>query len=310
MNTTDDFLAGLGSPEVSALKLTGDISLENRSYTVDRDLEIDLNGHSMTATYGSPLFQANGGKLTIKGNGTISNKGNVGIASNGGEIIVENGILTSSNQAVFRAGEGGTVTVNGGSLTGQEGAVDSNNPNGTIVINDGHLTGLDNYAIATNGSSGRGGNVITINGGTLEGNIRSAGYEAIGVYLPNNDTFVMNGGEIIAHGGTGICMRAGDVTINGGTITATNVDKDGNTVADGWIGDKKTVMTGCSAIIYHESANYPGKAGMKLTVNGGTITGVDHSIQVLSNEITPQVFVTGGVLTPAYPEPEETQTEP
>ena len=285
------------------MKLTGDVALANQTYTINRELALDLNGHAINATYGSPLFQADGGKLTIKGNGSIANKGNVGIAKNGGEIVVENGTFTSSSQAVFRAGNGGTITVNNGELTGQEGAVDSNNPNGTITINGGHLTGIDNFAIATNGTSGRGGNVITINGGILEGNIRSAGYEAIGIYLPNNDTFVMNDGEIIAHGGTGICMRGGDVTINGGTITATNVDKNGNTVADGWIGDKNTVMTGCSAIIFHETANYPGNAGMKLTVNGGTITGIDHSIQVLSESENPQVFVTGGTLTPAYPEP-------
>ena len=112
----------------------------------------------------------------------------------------------------------------------------------------------------------------------------------------------MNGGTIKANGGTGLCMRSGDVTINAGTIIATNVDKNGNVVADGKIGDDSTIMTGCSAIIYHETANYPGKEGMKLTVKGGTIRGVDHSIQVLSNEEVPQVFVTGGALTPPYPE--------
>ena len=79
-------------------------------------------------------------------------------------------------------------------------------------------------------------------------------------------------------------------------------------VADGWIGDRKTVMEGVSAIIYDEAANYPGKAGMKLTINGGTITGIDHSIQVRSNELTPQVFVNGGNLTPVYPEPEQEPT--
>ena len=117
--------------------------------------------------------------------------------------------------------------------------------------------------------------------------------------------------EIIAHGGTGLCMRAGDVEINGGSITATNVDKNGNVVADGKIGDDSTVMTGCSAVIFHETSNYPGQqqGEMKLTVKGGTITGVDHSIQVLSNAAEPKVFVTGGTLTPAYPEPEATPGE-
>ena len=262
----------------------------------------------MTADQTGALFTVtDGGKLTLKG-GTASNRSQVALATNGGEVVVENGTYESSKAAAFRAGVNGAVIVNGGELTGQEGAVDcrgkgdDNTCGARITVNGGKLTGLDNFAISTNGTSGMGGNIITINGGELEGNIKSAGYEAIGVYIVNSDIFVMNGGTIKANGGTGLCMRAGDVTINDGTIIATNVDKNGNIVADGKIGDDSTVMTGCSAIIYHETANYPGKAGMKLTVKGGTITGVDHAIQVLSNEETPNVHVSGGTFNPAYPE--------
>ena len=251
-------------------------------------------------------------KLTLKG-GNAQNRGNVAVARNGGEIVVESGEYTSTNSDVFRAQPLGSVTVNGGTLTGSEGAVicygkgsKDGTPGcfGTIVINGGNLIGLDNFAVATNGTAGMGHNSITINGGHLEGNIKSAGYEAIGVYLPNNDTFVMNGGEIIANGGTGICQRGGNATINGGSITATNVDKNGNIVADGWIGDKKTVMTGCSAVIYHCLSGYSGYTeGMRLSVTNGTITGVDHAIQIVSDEEEPKVFVSGGTFTPAYPEP-------
>ena len=288
-----------------SIRLTADLTL-TRSYAITGETEIDLNGHEIISELGNAIFNVNGGKLTLK-SGMASNRGQIALASNGGQVIVENGTYASSNAAVFRAGVEGTIIINDGSLTGQEGAVDcrgkgTDGCGATIVVNGGKLTGLDNYAIATNGSAGMGKNKITINGGELEGNIKSAGYEAIGVYLPNNDTFVMNGGSIKANGGTAICMRAGDVTINKGTIVATNVDKNGNIVADGKIGDDPTIMTGCSAIIYHETANYPGKEGMKLTIKGGTITGVDHAVQVLSNEETPNVHVTGGNFTPAYPE--------
>lgn len=223
------------------------------------------------------------------------------LARGGGEVVIENGMFESTTSDVIRV-EDGKAVINGGDLTGREGAVYAREGGSTIIVNDGHLTGTDNFAVATNGSNGMGDNHITINGGTFEGNIVSPGYEAIGIYIANNDTFVMNGGDIIAHGGTGICMRGGNVTIKGGKITATNVDKNGNIVADGKIGDDPTVMEGCSAVIYHESANYPGKEGMRLTITGGIITGVDHSVQVLSNEEEPQVFVTGGTFNPAYPE--------
>ena len=267
-------------------------------------MTVDLNGHAITTNQGTPLFSVSGegAKLTLKG-GTVSNRSRVAVTRNGGEVVIENGEYSSSAADVIRLEDGGKATVNGGTLTGREGAVASRGNNGTITVNGGTLIGTDNFAVATNGNDGMGGNTIIINDGTFEGNITTTGYEAIGVYVANGDTFVMNGGSIIAHGGTGLCMRAGDVTINGGSITATNVDKNGNEVADGKIGDDPAVMTGCSAIIFDQIRNYPGQSvkPMKLTVTGGTITGVDHSIQVLSEDANPNVFVTGGTLTPAYP---------
>lgn len=261
---------------------------------------INLNGHTITSGLTGSLFNVNGGELTLKGRGTINVVGRVAIVQNQGKVIIEDGTYNSSKAEVIRVSVDGTAIINGGELTGREGAVTCREGDSTVTINGGHLVGTDNFALATNGSNGMGGNTITINDGVLEGNIVSAGYEAIGVYIANSDTLVMNGGTIIAHGGTGLCMRAGNVTINGGSITATNVDKDGNPVADGKIGDDRRVMDGCSAIIFDEASNYPGQGDitMKLTINGGTITGVDHSVQVLSNAEDPAVEIKGGTLTP------------
>ena len=286
----------------------------SKTYNVSSDTLLDLNGHGITSNISGAQFTVNGGKLTIMGNGTVSTKGRLANVRGNGEIVIKSGTFNSSSAEVIRV-ENGKVVIDGGNLTGREGAVTGREGGSTIVVNDGNLTGTDNFAVATNGSNGMGNNTITINGGKLEGNIKTTGYEAIGVYVANNDTFVMNGGEIIANGGTGLCMRAGNVTINGGKITATNVDKNGNIVADGKIGDDPTVMEGCSAVIFHETSNYPGQqqGEMKLTITGGTITGIDHSVQVLSNAAAPKVFVTGGNLTPAYPEPvpnEEPAPEP
>ena len=282
--------------------MTGDISL-SQPRAITNDVTIDLAGHSITSNASAPMLTVNGAKLTLKGDGSIESRGQAVLVRNGGEVTVENGTYESSAAEVIRVNDG-KVTINGGLLTGREGAVTGREGGSTIIVNDGILVGTDNFAIATHGSNGMGSNTIIINGGTMEGNIVSNGYEAIGVYVANSDTFVMNDGEIIAHGGTGLCMRAGDVTINGGTITATNVDKNGNIVADGKVGDNNTVMTGCSAVIFHETSNYPGQKDkpMKLTIKGGTITGVDHSVQVLSESEHPNVFVTGGTFNPPYPE--------
>ena len=277
------------------MNLSGDVVLSG-TQSINRSLMLDLGGNKITTTQTGKTYMfnvTNGGSLTLK-NGQVEANYRAGLAQNGGQITVESGIYSSRQNAVFEARSGGTVT-------GPEGAVLAPSANGIIEVNGGVLEGLDNFAISTNGNTGNKGNVITVNDGQLIGNIRSAGYEAIGVYIANQDTFIMNGGSITAYGGTGLCMRGGTVQINGGTITATSTDKNGNAVADGKVGDNSVILTGVSAIVYHKHADYQ-NVGMSLTVTGGTITGVDKSIDVvgLAEGETPNITVSGGTLTPAY----------
>lgn len=283
--------------EGGVVTLGADINLDE-PLSIDKDLMLELNGHTITGTAASKsgyLFTANGAMLTLKGPGLLTVSGRIALANDGGEIVVESGSYESSDVA-FTAGNGGKVTMDGGTINAVEGGITAPSGHGTIEVNSGEIEVSDNFAIGTNGSAGRGGNVITINGGTLIGNISSAEYEAIGVYIPNADTFVMNDGIIHANGGAGICMRGGNVTINGGEIIASTGPH-----VPGYIGDKKTKMN-ASGIIYDYNANYPGRAGMCLTINDGTITGADHAIEVLSDEETPNVTVNGGTFSPAYPE--------
>ena len=281
------------------MSLSGDIAL-TASIPVTQGTVIELAGHTIEGTLSSALFAVNGAKLTLSGNGTIQNKKWIANVTNGGQLTVNGGTYISQKEA-FIANNGGTIIFNDGHIICDECGLNIAG-NATLEMNGGLVETNDNMGIGTNGTNGRGGNTITMNGGKIDASIKSSGYEAIGVYIANSDTFIMNDGEIIANGGTGLCMRGGDVQIHGGKITATKTDKQGVEVPDGKIADRNSVMLGCAAIIYDEAANYPGKAGMKLTVDGGIITGVDHSIQVLSNEEIPQVFVTGGTLTPAYSE--------
>ena len=293
---TEDFLALLSESEV--VTLGADIGVDG-PITLTKDATIELNGCTLTGSTGGKtavLFAVNGGRLTLKGPGMLTVlDGRIAQAGEGAEIVIEGGEYFTEDVG-FVAGRGGKVTLNSGSINAVEGGIIAPEGGGEIEVNGGRIDVADNFAIGTNGSAGRGGNTITINGGLLIGNITSAGYEAIGVYVANSDTLVMNGGTIQSNGGAGICMRAGFVTINGGEIVATTGDH-----VPGWIGDNKAKMN-ASGVIYHESANYPGKAGMMLVVNDGEITGADHSIEVLSNEAVPNVSVNGGTLVPEYPE--------
>ena len=294
IETFKEILKNGGDVELAA-NMTPDESLEIKADTV-----IDLNGKSLTGSVNGPLFNVDGAKLTLKGNGNVTNGNYLAVASNGGEVVIENGNYDSTYEGFKALGEGAKIVMNGGTVTTNECALGVNR-GAYLEMNGGTIVTRDNMGIGTNGKGGEGGNTIVMNGGEIVGSIATNGYEAIGVYIANNDSFTMNGGSIIGNGGAGICMRGGTVVINDGYIEGKSSENRpaGST---GWIGDLKGEagkMTQ-SAIIYHEKANYPGKEGMSLTVNGGVIKGAVYSIEVLSDEVEPAVNITGGEFTPAY----------
>ena len=287
----------------SSVVLESDVEVA-QIFTLNSDFVLDLNGHEIvnnaTARSGKKvdyLINANGCELTLKGEGELhatKPKMRVAEAFNGGSIVIESGKYTSDKEVAFDArGEGSKITMDGGEVNGREGGLMAFE-GATVEVNGGKIVVTDNFPIGTNGNSGQGNNTIIINGGYLEGHIESPTYEAIGIYIANNDTFIMNDGEVFVENGAGLLMRGGNVTLNGGKIRCTGVEGGG-----GFIGDQKTVMSQ-SAIIYDEKSNYPGKEGMELTVNGGTFIGFDKSIDVQSTEVEPKVYVYGGAFVPPY----------
>jgi len=287
----------------SEVVLEADVEV-SKIFTLNNDFVLDLNGHEIvnnaTARSGKKvdcLINANGCELTLKGEGKLratSAKMRVAEAVNGGSIVVEGGKYTSDKEVAIDArGEGSKITMNDGEIVGREGGLMAFE-GASIEVNGGKVVATDNFPIGTNGSDGQGNNTIVINGGYLEGHIVSPTYEAIGIYIANNDTFIMNDGEVFVENGAGLLMRGGNVTFNGGSIRCTGIEGGG-----GFIGDQKTVMSQ-SAIIYDEKSDYPGKKGMQLTVNGGTFVGYDKSIDVQSNEVEPKVYVYGGAFVPPY----------
>ena len=296
-----DIITGSASSEAALRELLtegGDVQLgANLAMTatvpITHDTVLDLNGFKLSGEIGGYLLEADGAKLTLVG-GEVQSAKRVAQAINGGEVIVKNGNYTSGDVAFAAQGEGSKITFDGGDLVAVEGGIGAFDK-GEIVINGGKIKGTDNFPVFTNGTNGRGGNKITINGGEFEGNITSNGYESCCLYVANNDTVVINGGKFVSNDGCGILMRAGNVTINDAEVIAKK--KDSGSHSPGWVGDNKSNMT-ASAVIYHESANYPGKAGMSLTINDGIFVGVGHAVEVLSNEVNPNVHINGGAFSP------------
>lgn len=259
------------------IKLTTDLALTAPIEVGEgKEIILDLGGNTLTANNGTGI-EVKGGKVTID-NGSITGSKRALTVANGGEAIVNGGTYTTTfeGQVMSTQGEGSTLTINGGNFTSQEcGAMAFNGA--TLIVNDGNFDTIDNFAIGTNGSEGRGKNTIVVNKATISANITSANYEACGIYVANDDEVTI-GKDVVINvlNGCGILMRAGNVTVKKGVKINLTTDKGTNFT--GYVGDNKTKMTQ-SGIIYHESANYPGKAGMSLVVEDGVnITGIAHSI--------------------------------
>ena len=244
------------------------------SVPVGKKATIDLNGHSITGN--NTLIQVSGGEAVIK-NGTIDGVGHSVTVTNGGKLVIEDAQILSTASNAVSVYDGGSLTVESGKLKAQEFGV-LVTTGAELVINGGIIEGVDNCSMGGNGTAGQGDTVMTINGGTLISHISTPGYIACGIYSPNSGIINFNGGEIISDG-CGICMRAGQVNINGGTIRA-----NGATNVFGKVGDSRVVV-GPYAVVYDESAKYPAADTLELNIaSGAKLIGTDGDIQILLSE--------------------------
>lgn len=303
VSDADEIVAVIAASDKAKISLQNDLTLTVPIVVGNgKDITFDLGGNTITVN-NSVGISVLKGKATIE-NGNITGSQIAVTVQNGGEAIVNSGTFTttasSAGQIMNAVGTGSKLTINGGTFNSQETGVMAFD-GATIEINGGTFNAADNFPVGTNGTNGRGNNTLVINKAVLNGNIISTGYEACGIYIANNDNVIIGKDvEINVVNGCGILMRGGQVTVKKGVKI--NLTTDKGIDFTGYVGDNKTKMNQ-SGIIYHESANYPGKAGMSLTVEDGVkITGVAHSIEILSNEATPNVSIGNGDYIPTYPE--------
>ncbi len=199
---------------------------------VTKELTLDLNGNNITGS--GWILQAQGadGDLTVMGTGTVKSTGN----------------------CVANAISGAKLTIKSGTYEAQESCVMAFD-GATVVIDGGTFTTVDNFVVGTNGSTGRGKNSITINNGTFNGNIKSSGYIACGIYVANDDTVVVNGGTFNVVNGVGILARSGNTTVSEKVVF--NVTSDG-TIKEGKVGVAKINIEIPHDIVLDQKAGYPG----------------------------------------------------
>lgn len=239
-----------------------------------KKVTIDLGGKELNCADNSKRLIVNG-EVELKNGDIVADTGRAIQVQNGGSLVINGADITApADCAIDVTGEGSSVTINNGTVTAQEVPVLLTS-GGEAIVNGGTLVGKDNFAIGGNGSAGKGNTNIVINGGTLVGHIQSVGYIACAVYLPNDGSFTMNGGEIISDG-CGICMRGGEVNLNGGSIVA-----NGAAGVLGKVGDSRVVV-GPYAVVYDANSKYPGMNSLALNIGSDVeMSGTDGDVRVM-----------------------------
>ena len=229
--------------------LSANIELSSVILVSNTNVSIDLNGFTLSS---------NGEVLYVDGQ-------NASLALSGGGLIKGVWSLTADH--------GATLTMNGANVLDREMCVVSYRSS-KLIINSGTFTSNDNAVLGTQGSAGNGGNTITINGGTFNGYIKSAGYIACGIYAANNDTWTVNGGTFNITNGCGILARSGSVTVSKDVVI--NLANDAENPVRGKVGDSSVMVLTGAYLVDDQAANYPG--GKPTLTNNSS-----YNVTVLNN---------------------------
>lgn len=193
------------------IALTGTLSINNKN------LSIDLNGHTITAANNQRAFNiSNGGTLEIKD-------------SVGNGIIQGNGTVTGSGGAIYMEGSGSALTISGGTIQG----FTASTSGGGVYMRDGtfNMTGgaIENCT-APEGAGVKmypdSGNTCTFTMSDLA-EIKNCSNDGVSVTSAaggQKSEFIMNGGTIQGTKGRGVCAFEDNasITLNGGTIKYTD----------------------------------------------------------------------------------------
>ena len=256
---------------------------ENVVIPAGKTVTLDLNGNKIQA----PTEPADKKYDAIDNAGTLTVKDSKKI----GEIV-------STRNSGIGVYANSKTTIDYANITGQEGAVGGSKTTvgATVTINDGVFKGIDNAVVIFNGTDRTGAsNEITINGGTFNGQIKTEGYVACGIYAPWNDNITVNGGIFNITGGAGIVARAGNVTVKGGEFHTTGT-------AVGKVGDSRVVVP-CSALVFDSAAKYPAlTADSKITVTGGKFTSENGiaAIAAKDDDFTKRIVISGGLFSKEF----------
>ena len=246
--------------EGDTVTLLADVSVE-ATIVVKKAITLDLNGFDIASGV-AVLKIVNAGEVTITDR--TAAPGTIASSVNGNTIDSEGTDLTIENVTIENSGSGYTIVFRGNQTPSAAAAADPSTFN-TLTLDHAKVNAYM-VAISGNGSADKtwSGTIIRIE------NSQIVAQNGTGIYHPQYGIVNVSGDSAIS-GGTGIEMRAGELNVNGGTITGTweqfTIYDDASAVGGG------TTIDGAAVAVSQHTTNLP----IRVTINGGTLlaTGVD-----------------------------------
>ena len=290
------------------ITLTQSFKIDSRvDLTIDKNIILDLNGCTVTKTYGETnhyfMVIHNSGSLTIKD-------------SKGGGALIAN--HPQYGYGIQLRGDSPSLTMEGGKIETTQESIDlySSVKNATVSIKGGEVISTSDSVLGVRGNS----NInVNITGGTLTSGGRTGVY--ISSYTePSPINFNMTGGTLNFTGGASGAIQAykgAIVTIGGdATITSTSyaIQAQENVkliIEGGYITSSSTytITAGDSAEVkitggtIGNTANWGSPATIrleessKLSVSGGTLTSKKGSNIKKQEDSSTVVTITGGTFS-------------
>ena len=242
------------------VKVLNDVDMTthgNLTVNVGKDIVLDMNGHSIKGANADYKNIRVRGKLTLKDSKENST----------GKIYSEDPYKSGVDKALIYVDGNGEFVMESGHINtvlpnsvknGQFaiGAFD----NCKVTINGGTIEG--GYSAITGYGDPKDNTTITINGGTL---ICPMDYA---IYHPQPGKLTVNEGATIYGGAGAICMKSGELEINGGTLTSKGKGNTGNW-GDGTGGLGNAALNFCKPY-----------GDVKATIKGGTITAEGDAVLI------------------------------
>ena len=242
------------------VKVLNDVDMTkdgNLTVNEGKDIVLDMNGHSIKGANANNKNILVRGKLTLKDSKENST----------GKIYSEDPYKSGVDKALIYVADNGEFVMESGHInTVLPNSVDNGQfaigafDNCKVTIKGGTIEG--GYSAITGFGDPKDNTNITINGGTL---ICPMDYA---IYHPQPGKLTVNEGATIYGGAGAICMKSGELEINGGTLTSKGKGNTGNW-GDGTGGLGNAALNFCKPY-----------GDVTATIKGGTITAEGDAVVI------------------------------